>query len=934
MIVFNNWQISVTGLIARQYDNLSRRIDVEGDLPAGYTWQLLVQSGGNADTILLEATETGAGALLTADNLSKAGEYYIQLRGVLEADGVTRRHTNVVSAYIPESLTGLGTWPEVPTEFAQIEQRCAASMIAAESAAEAAKADADLAAALAAEVAEKAAQTAQDATESTQAKEAAQTAQRLAEEAQSAAEAARTAAAAAQAAAETAATDAAGAKKDAETALKAAQDAAAAAANTLESIQTLYQEMQTLAQGVIQDVNSAGRAAVQSVQSAGDTQVQRVTDEGTAQTANAKAQADAAAQSADRAAQSAQEAAESAAVYDDVVANVNQLKDDLDSITTKTPVSRNLANPAEYITGKLMGSTGDLVDSSISFVMGAIRVVSGEKIYLTLPRAINCFDANGSNIQSLYYVPNTETWSDEYTVPDGVASIVITGYNSRLPYMVNRGTELLPYEAYSDDVEYEVKPSVLPDIPVEKVPDINVDKIIGFREDSILPFVYEPEYTMSKGYMAATGSITETENHKHTSKISVKAGDVISIISPKKAQIRFLCAFDENDNAKYSSGSMNQIYSYTVPDGITSIVLTIENKYERYYKVLITTNRNVSGAKYVSKTELPNNSIAVVKNKIAPKLHDKVSGVVNSETGMKINACCCQNKTIMFRGNISSISDIVIGLGHNGAREIFYKIDSTKVTLYTSASGNPVVEVEHGLAISGYICVTINANDFNAKITMATMSGVFTHETNSWFKNPAEVFVETDSGSVLTDCELIFSPNDICTSIWLFGDSYMSYADNRVLFWLKNLGAKNFCINALPGEASDRAMTDLLYMLDYSTPSTIVWNMGMNDGDKNSAVNANWETCFNLLKAICGEKGIELILYTVPSVPTVDNEYKNAVIRDSGYRYIDAASAVGASASGVWYDGMLSSDGVHPNKTGAIAIAQEMILTVPELLLN
>ena len=123
MIIFNNWQISVTGLIARQYDNLSRRVDVEGDLPAGYIWQLLVQSGGNADTILLEPTEKGAGALLTADNLSRAGEYYIQLRGVLEADGVTRRHTNVVSAYIPESLTGLGTWPEVPTEFAQVEAR-------------------------------------------------------------------------------------------------------------------------------------------------------------------------------------------------------------------------------------------------------------------------------------------------------------------------------------------------------------------------------------------------------------------------------------------------------------------------------------------------------------------------------------------------------------------------------------------------------------------------------------------------------------------------------------------------------------------------------------------------------------------------------------------------------------------------------------------
>ena len=123
MIIFNNWTLTVTGLIARQYDNLSRRIDVEGNLPAGYTWQLLVQSGGDADTLLLHPTESGVGTALTADNLSKAGEYYIQLRGVLETDGVTRRHTNVVSAYIPESLTGLGTWPEVPTEFAQVEAR-------------------------------------------------------------------------------------------------------------------------------------------------------------------------------------------------------------------------------------------------------------------------------------------------------------------------------------------------------------------------------------------------------------------------------------------------------------------------------------------------------------------------------------------------------------------------------------------------------------------------------------------------------------------------------------------------------------------------------------------------------------------------------------------------------------------------------------------
>lgn len=41
----------------------------------------------------------------------------------MATDGTEKRHTNIISVYIPESLTGLGTWPEVPTEFAQTEAR-------------------------------------------------------------------------------------------------------------------------------------------------------------------------------------------------------------------------------------------------------------------------------------------------------------------------------------------------------------------------------------------------------------------------------------------------------------------------------------------------------------------------------------------------------------------------------------------------------------------------------------------------------------------------------------------------------------------------------------------------------------------------------------------------------------------------------------------
>lgn len=228
--------------------------------------------------------------------------------------------------YVGDVLAKSDTWRlwvssamETPTETAPSEpeqgwmDQVLAAGAAAKASADAAKADADRVAALAAEVAANADGTAQ-------AKEAAQTARRLAENARGAAETAQKAAEAAQKAAAQSAGDADAAKLGAEASLRDAQSAASAAAQALADLRTLYQELQTWADGVTRTVNEAGGNAIQSVQSAGDAQVQRVTEEGTTQTANAKAQADAAAQSAAEAADSkagaeaAQDKAETAAV--------------------------------------------------------------------------------------------------------------------------------------------------------------------------------------------------------------------------------------------------------------------------------------------------------------------------------------------------------------------------------------------------------------------------------------------------------------------------------------------------------------------------------------------------------------------------------------------------------------------------------------------
>lgn len=121
MILFDNWKIRDEGeLLAHQYDNLSRTLLVEG-VPDGYDWTMLVQIRENFDAISLSPMQSGVGVILTQQQLSVAGYYYMQLVGTLKADGVTKQHTNILRVYVGDSLSGDSHWPTVPSEFSQTE---------------------------------------------------------------------------------------------------------------------------------------------------------------------------------------------------------------------------------------------------------------------------------------------------------------------------------------------------------------------------------------------------------------------------------------------------------------------------------------------------------------------------------------------------------------------------------------------------------------------------------------------------------------------------------------------------------------------------------------------------------------------------------------------------------------------------------------------
>ena len=105
--------------VARQYDNLTRRLEIVGDLPEGWDWTLLVEADReHLDLIALRPMEGGLGVDLTAEMLALSGYYTIQLRG---NQGELARHTNQVRIFIPSSLSGDANWPELPSEFSQAE---------------------------------------------------------------------------------------------------------------------------------------------------------------------------------------------------------------------------------------------------------------------------------------------------------------------------------------------------------------------------------------------------------------------------------------------------------------------------------------------------------------------------------------------------------------------------------------------------------------------------------------------------------------------------------------------------------------------------------------------------------------------------------------------------------------------------------------------
>lgn len=331
--------------------------------------------------------------------------------------------------------------------------------------------------------------------------------------------------------------------------------------------------------------------------------------------------------------------------------------------------------------------------------------------------------------------------------------------------------------------------------------------------------------------------------------------------------------------------------------------------------------------------------IRPIKQKYAFVAGDIASGGNLQLTAPKNNLR--KGERITFEGNITSFSSLVIGLTHlttmdESSFRNSFTIDSTNVTYKANTNASPIA-VAHGLTLSNNIQIIWEMSPTaSVKFTLISNGNMFVHEFTSFVRQVISNPFVVSNGTVMTGCKLSWTCNDIDKDIWMFGDSYFGYSSTRWTYYLHQYGYDQNCLlDGFSGEGGVNGRVAFNNLLQYGTPRFAVWCLGMNDtSDSDSAPSANWVSAKNYFLQYCNDNNVTPIFGTIPTVPTINHEQKNAWIRNSGYRYIDFAKAVGANASGVWFSGMLSSDNIHPTETGAKALFAQALIDLPELMVG
>lgn len=465
--------------------------------------------------------------------------------------------------------------------------------------------------------------------------------------------------------------------------------------------------------------------------------------------------------------------------------------------------------------------------------------------------------------------------------------------------------------------ELNDKISILNDIPIT-----NIHSGIIKKGTNLLPIAIEYD----DEYIAGTvgNAIVHTANNTYTAfRIEVTQGRYYFT-----NQARFTRTTDENDIV------------LAVADNTKNVNITAGTAKYLYISVA---DANLPGF-MAAYGEVPKATEYIIEDLYDPtapilfsKGYEQASGNMSNGTTFSLkNVDVKKNNIFSFTGLITSFTSLLIGRGKTTNASSYLEITGSQAIVHNYLGGDNPVTYTHGLTFTDFIDVRIIKYHNTAKLMISTNGGEWTQDNVTWDGSAYNAAFAESVGSTLTNCVLTWSSWDIRKPTWLFGDSYISFdSSSRWPYYLESDGFLDaILLSGYPGQDSStawRAFNNLIRF--YGQPKLMIWCLGMNDGSDPDAdtPTATWSTGFEYVKQYCTTYGIDLILATIPSVPGISHEGKNKTVRNSGYRYIDFAKAVGAQSDGTWYTGMLSTDNIHPTATGAKALYDRAVLDTPEI---
>lgn len=404
----------------------------------------------------------------------------------------------------------------------------------------------------------------------------------------------------------------------------------------------------------------------------------------------------------------------------------------------------------------------------------------------------------------------------------------------------------------------------------------------------------------------------------------VDGGDTVELLADGQPY-QISRALPYKNGVTVATEEKHNIMSFSVPSGMTHVVISFLNA-DKKYEVVITSG---SGSVSVVPKRLVNDDLVteLVTGKpitYTPDLIGESASLKNSYIILQSNHII-NDKVLTFTFNVDELKDgEMIGIGHGEKSEGGSGIEITKDRFssynYAAKRRTPLVNEEHGIEISGKVTVRIKTDLRTAVVTIDNGREKYVSTNFQWFGRNGEIFAKS-VGAELKNAKLEWTCLSYNSDLWLFGDSFFDTTTTyRWPYYMVEDGYTDVFFNGHPGRRTGAALEDFKKALEFSIPKYVVWGMGMNDGDSETAISSSYKKATDEMLAICEEYGITPILCTIPNVPAVINVYKNEWVKSSGYRYVDFAAAVGGEEKGSsWYPNMIGADDIHPAPLGAEA---------------